>query len=300
MNSRITERIAAEMSLRTPQVAAALALFDDGATVPFVARYRKEATGGLDEVQLRTLLERSDYLEEMDDRRAAILKSIGEQGKLDHALRAKIEAADSKQVLEDLYLPYRPKRRTRATIARERGLEPLADLIWSGTANDNAVEAAAGAYVNDELGVADAAAAVHGARDILAERVAEDATLRAWVRERTRSAGLVVSKARGEQDAATSKFADYFEFSQRLTDLPSHRVLALRRGEAEEVLAWTIEAPVDEIVAGLTQRITAGRAARAQLSRVAEVAYMRLRAPSIEVELRLELYSRADELAIGN
>jgi protein Tex len=294
----IGSRIAAELALQPRQVLAALSLFDEGATVPFVARYRKEVTGGLDEVQLRAVLERSEYLHELEDRRAAIIKSVAEQGRLDDALRARFAAADTKQALEDLYLPYRPKRRTRATIARERGLEPLAELIWVGAATDDDVARAALAYVSGEHDVADAAAALHGARDILAERVAEDAELRAWVRDRTRAAGVVVSRARGEHDAATSKFADYFSFTQKLTDIPSHRILAIRRGEAEEELTWTIAAPVDDLVRGLLQRVLQRRAAVGQLTQVVDDAYRRLLAPSIEVELRLELKTRADEDAI--
>ena len=297
LQQHLAERVASELSIPVRQVAAALALFDEGATVPFVARYRKEVTGGLDEVQLRDVLERAEYIEELEERRAAILKSIEEQGKLDDALRARIMAAQTKQALEDLYLPYKPKRRTRATIARERGLEPLAELIWEGAADDAAATAAASQYITDQ--VPDVDAALHGARDILAERVADDAELRAYVRDATRTQGVIVSKARGKQDATTSKFADYFEFSQKLTDVPSHRVLAMRRGEAEEVLSWTIEAPVDTLIAGLSQRVIGTRRAVAQLRMVAEDAYRRLLAPSIEVELRLELKGRADEEAIG-
>jgi protein Tex len=311
--NRFTETIAAELSLGRQQVAAALALFDEGATIPFVARYRKEATGGLDEVQLRDVQERAEYLDQLEARRAAILKSIEEQGRLDDALRVRILAAATKQVLEDLYLPYKPKRRTRATIARERGLEPLADLAWAGAATDAEVEAAAAAYITGpvpegavqdaaaavkDAGVPDVAAALQGARDILAERVADDADLRGWVRDRTRSGGVVQCTARGRQDPATSKFADYFDFSQKLLEMPSHRMLAIRRGEAEDVLSWSIAAPVDELIAGLTGRVVADRAARRMLTQVAEDAYRRLLAPSIEVELRLELKTRADEEAI--
>jgi uncharacterized protein len=294
-----SERIASELSLDRRQVAAALTLFGEGATVPFVARYRKEATGGLDEVELRNILERSEYLDELNDRRAAILKSIDEQGRLDAALRARIEGADTKQALEDLYLPYKPKRRTRATMARERGLEPLADLVWGGAASDAVVEREAAGYVDTVRDVPDVDAALRGARDILAERIAEDASLRAWVRDRTRSAGIVTSRMRGERDPAASKFADYFSFSQKLRDVPSHRVLAIRRGEAEEELSWTIEAPVEELVSVLVQRVTTKRAAVRELTLAATDAYRRLVAPSIEVELRLELKARADEDAIG-
>jgi uncharacterized protein len=297
--AHIAQRVAAELSLQPQQVAGALALFGEGATVPFVARYRKEGTGGLDEVQLRAVLERSHYLEELEDRRAAVLKSIEEQGRLDDALRAKLLAAPTKQALEDLYLPFKPKRRTRATIARARGLEPLADLIWAGAADDATVEAKAAGFADRDGAVPDAGAALQGARDILAERVAEDAALRAWVRERTRAAGIITSRARGERDAATSKFADYFEFSQKLTEIPSHRVLAIRRGEAEEELAWTIEAPVEDLTAGLTERVVAQRAAVRHLTLVAIDAYRRLLSSSIEAELRLELKARADEEAIA-
>lgn len=285
LNDKLIDRVAAELNVAPRQARAALALFEEGATVPFVARYRKEVTGGLDDLQLRTLAERAAYLQELADRRAAVLASIAEQGKLDDTLRAKIDAAETKQALEDLYLPYKPKRRTRATIAREAGYEPLADRIWAGQANDA------------EL-AAEPAAAVQGARDILAERFAEDAEIRAFVRVFSYRTGVVTSQGRRGVDQATSKFADYFEFSQKLTDLPSHRVLAIRRGEAEQQLAWQIEVPIDDVIRQLQSRITNGRRAHTQLMLVAEDAYRRLLAPSIEVELRLELKQRADEDAI--
>ena len=294
----LIDRIAQELGVGVRQAQAALALFEEGATIPFVARYRKEQTGGLDEVQLRDLQDRATYLEELEDRRAAILQSIEEQGKLDDALRARINAAETKQALEDLYLPYKPKRRTRATIAKERGLEPLADLIWTGEASDAEVEAAATAYVDPAKEVASTDDALKGARDILAERVAEDADLRAWVRERTRSEGTVVSKARTGVDATTSKFADYFEFSQKLSEIPSHRVLAIRRGEAEEQISWGIEIQSEAIVAHIVRTVSADRAAKQQLTLAAEDAYKRLISPSIEVDLRVELKQRADEDAI--
>ena len=295
----IIRRVAVELALTVQQVGTAIALFDEGATLPFIARYRKEATGGLDEVQLRDVRDRTEYLRELEDRRSAILASIEEQGKLDDALRARIAAAGTKQALEDLYLPYKPKRRTRATIAKERGLEPLADAIWSGDLDDAAALAAAVQYVDAEKEVADVDAALAGARDILAERVAEDAELRGWVRERTHALGVVVSRVRPEHTEQATKFRDYYEFSQRLTEIPSHRMLAIRRGEAEEVLSWTIEAPVEEISAGLERRVLSGRRAVEVLRAVVADAYKRLIAPSIEVELRLELKNSADDDAIG-
>jgi protein Tex len=298
LSQNLIQRVAGDVGITPRQAYAALALFEEGATVPFVARYRKEITGGLDDLQLRTLQERAEYVGELEQRRATILASIEEQGKLDDELRARIEAAETKQALEDLYLPYRPKRRTRATIARERGLEPLAELVWAGAATDAQVETEAARFVDPAKEVATVDDALHGARDILAERVAETAEIRAWVRDHTRAEAVVTARGKPGLDKTTSKFADYFEFSQKLADLPSHRVLALRRGESEEQIAWSIDARVEAIDNWLKRTVTGVRAARAQLALVAEDAYKRLLAPSIDVELRLELKQRADEDAI--
>jgi uncharacterized protein len=295
----LVRKIANELSLNAQQVASTLALFDEGATLPFIARYRKEATGGLDEVQLRDVRDRATYLAELEERRATILKSIEEQGKLDHQLRKRIEAAATKQGLEDLYLPYKPKRRTRATIARARGLEPLAELMRAGSATDTQVEAAAAAYVKLENGVPTAADALQGARDIVAEGIAEEAVIRGWVRDLTHRKGIVRSTAKAGKENEVTKFSDYYEFRQDLRDIPSHRVLAIRRGEAEEVLEWTIEAPVEEILGGLERRVISGKAAREQLTLAAGDAYKRLLAPSIEAELSAELKRMADDAAIG-
>ena len=230
----INLRIAEELGVREQQVAAAISLLDGGATVPFVARYRKEATGTLDDVQLRTLEERLRYLRELDERRAAILDSINQQGKLDAALKHAIDAADSKARLEDLYLPYRPKRRTKAQIAREAGLEPLAEALLSRP-DQNPVQVAL-RYVEPNKDVIDSAAALEGARAILVERFAEDATLIGTLREEVWSRGRLSSRVRGGKAEPGAKFADYFEFSEPLAKLPSHRILALFRGEKEEVL----------------------------------------------------------------
>lgn len=299
LSQDLINKIAEELSITPRQVAATLALFEDGNTLPFIARYRKEVTGGLDEVQLREVRDRAEYLRELEERRAAILKSIEEQGKLTPELEARIRAAETKQALEDLYLPYRPKRRTRATIAKERGLEPLADLIWEGSADDAEVRAAAEAYVDPEKEVPTVDAALQGARDILAERVSEDAELRGWIRDLTRRQGVIRSTALSGKENEVSKFQDYYDHQEKLTDIPSHRMLAIRRGEAEGYLAWTIEAPVDEILAGLLRRVVEPRRAREQMTLVVEDAYKRLIAPSIEVELRVELKNRADEEAIA-
>ncbi len=300
----IVTTVATELDLSPKQVGPALALFDEGNTLPFIARYRKEATGGLDEVQLRDVRDRAAYLRELEDRRATVLESIDEQGELTDELRAKIEAAATKQALEDLYLPYKPKRRTRATIAKEKGLEPLADGLWDGDLDDAGALTAAADYTDDatgeDHGLETPEDVLQGARDILAERVSEDAGLRGWVRDRSRADGVVVSRVlrdREDTDEA-ARFRDYFEFSQKATAIPSHRMLAIRRGEAEEVLTWKVETP-DELVEGVVARVVKDRPARAQLTRAAEDAYRRLIAPSIQTELRLELKDRADEKAIG-
>ena len=296
---QLAAAVAAELALAPRNVAGALALFDEGNTLPFIARYRKEATGGLDETQLRAVQERADYLRELAERRAAIRKSIEEQGKLTPELDAQLAAVTTKQGLEDLYLPYKPKRRTRATIARERGLEPLADALWDGTLDDASARDAAASYVSAEREVPGVDEALAGARDILSERVADDAGHRGWVRELTRRKGAVASRAMTGKENEVGKFQDYYDFSEPLGTIPSHRVLAIRRGEEEGVLAWSVAAPAEEIVNGLTERVTQGRRATGQLKLVAQDAYKRLLAMSIEVELRLELKTRADEEAIA-
>ena len=235
----VQRRIADELGVREGQVTAAVDLLDNGATVPFIARYRKEATGALDDAQLRTLEERLRYLRELDERRAAILESIRAQGKLDDELTARIMAADSKARLEDIYLPYKPKRRTKAQVAREAGLEPLADQLLASPAT--VPEQAAAGYVDAGRGVADVAAALDGARAILVERFAEDADLIGELREQMWSRGRLVSRVRGGREEAGAKFADYFEFAEPFTALPSHRILAMMRGEKEEVLDLTLD-----------------------------------------------------------
>ena len=239
----VNERIAEELGVREGQVRAAVELLDGGSTVPFIARYRKEVTGTLDDAQLRTLEERLRYLRELDERRVAILDSIREQGKLDDVLEARIRAADSKARLEDIYLPFKPKRRTKAMIAREAGLEPLADGLLREPGTEP--KAAAAAFVNTaaegDLIVADADAALTGARAILVERFAEDADLIGGLREKMWSKGRLASKVREGREEEGAKFADYFEFDEPFTKLPSHRILAMFRGEKEEVLDLTVE-----------------------------------------------------------
>jgi len=296
---KYAELIAAELGLRAAQVRAAIELLEEGNTIPFVARYRKEATGELDEVQLRDVRDRHEYLAELDERRAAILKSIDEQGKLTPELKAAIERAETKQALEDLYLPYKPKRRTRATIAAEKGLLPLAELLWEGRTSDAELRAAAAGYVDVEKGVASADEALAGARDIVAERVADDAATRAYVREQVWAKGVLESRAARGKEKEVSKFQDYYDFSGPVKSLPGHRVLAIRRGEGEEFLTARIVAPDDEIVAALRRKHTAGHAAPEQMGEAVEDAYRRLVSTSVEVEVRMELKTKADEEAIS-
>jgi protein Tex len=234
----IHQQIAEELGVRERQVTAAVELLDGGATVPFIARYRKEATGTLDDGQLRTLEDRLRYLRELEERRTSVLESIRAQGKLDGALEAQIMAADSKARLEDIYLPYKPKRRTKAQIAIQAGLEPLADQLLADPTSDP--RATAAAFVDADKGVADADAALDGARAILVERFAEDADLIGALRERMWSSGRLLSRVRDGRREAGAKFADYFDFAEPLTKLPSHRILALFRGESEEVLDLTL------------------------------------------------------------
>ncbi|MBB5800625.1 uncharacterized protein F4560_000393 [Saccharothrix ecbatanensis] len=241
MTTAIHQRIAEELGVRPAQVSATVDLLDGGSTVPFIARYRKEATGALDDTQLRTLEERLGYLRELEDRRAAVLESIRSQGKLDEALEASIHAADSKARLEDLYLPYKPKRRTKAQIAREQGLEPLAEGLLGDPTQDP--QEVAKAYVTEE--VADVAAALLGARSILVERFGEDGDLIGELRERMWTQGRVASKVREGKEEDGAKFSDYFDFSEPFAKLPSHRILALLRGEKEEVLDLQFD-PADE------------------------------------------------------
>lgn len=232
---KIVQRIATELSVQPRQVAAAVQLLDEGSTVPFIARYRKEVTGNLDDTQLRQLEERLLYLRELEDRRAAILSSIDEQGKLTDELRAAIDAADSKQVLEDLYLPYKPKRRTRAQIAREAGLEPLAQALLANPLLDPQAEAAA--YVDADKGVADVKAALDGARDILSEQFGETAELLGKLRDYLHNQGVVSSAVvEGKENEEGEKFRDYYDYAETIKTVPSHRALALFRGRNAGVL----------------------------------------------------------------
>ena len=290
--------IARELGVTVAQVEKTVALLADGATIPFIARYRKEATGNLDEVQIGAVDERRTYLSELDARKATVLGEIGKQGKLTDELKTRIEKTLSKTELEDLYLPYKPKRRTRATIARERGLEPLAEKILAQETLVESREALATPFVAGE--VADVEAAWAGARDIVAEAVAERADVRAALRQQALDGGVVVGTAIAGKEEEGAKFKDYFNFRQEAKDLPSHRLLALRRGEAEGFLRVGLE--VDGAAATDLVRHHVVVAPKATLARELDQAiadsYERLLKTSIEVDVRLVLKERADAEAI--
>jgi len=286
--------------LKPFQVENTVELLQEGGTVPFIARYRKERTGELDEVQIRAVEEQFSYFCELEERKLTVLNSIEEQGKLTPELKERIEASRQKTEVEDLYLPYRPKRRTKATIARERGLEPLAEIMYSQTLSTGTPEAVASAFVDPAKDVPDVAAALEGAGYILAERLSDDADARAMVRRLTGEQGVISSRVASGSKGQVTKFEMYYEYQEPLKAVPSHRMLAMRRGEKEEVLYLSISAPVEQIMAGLKSRlIKVPSIFLPLLERVAEDAYKRLIAPSIEVELRLETKERADEAAIA-
>jgi uncharacterized protein len=279
-------------------VAAVVQLLAEGATVPFIARYRKEATGGLDEVQIRDIEEKRAYVLELESRRAAILEEIGKQGKLTDELRAKLLAATQKSELEDLYLPYKPKRRTRAMIAREKGLEPLAQRILA-QAKESHPDVEAQAFVSAEKGVANARDALAGARDIVAEVIAETAEVRAFARQLFLEDGTLVVEKAPEVETPT-KFEMYYGFREACKTIPSHRYLAVRRGEAENVLRATIEVDAERArgeIARVLKRDGASPWA-AELDAAIADAWKRLLAPSVESEVRVEMKLRADREAV--
>jgi uncharacterized protein len=299
LNEGYVVRIAGELNLQPRQVAATARLFAEGATVPFIARYRKEATGSLDEVAITTIRERLVGLAEVDQRREAILKSLEERNLLTDVLKGAIQKADTLTALEDIYQPYRPKRRTRAMIARENGLEPLAALLF--TRQDNADPLAeAGIFVDAGKGVACVEEALAGARDILAEQVSDDAAAREKTRALYLSKGVIRSKVIAEKEEAGAKFKDYFDWSEPLARVPSHRLLAIRRGEEEGFLMMRITPPEEEALALLEPLFVKapGRAAGEQVRLAVQDSYKRLLGPAIEVEMRLESKKRADQEAI--
>ncbi|QTH46433.1 RNA-binding transcriptional accessory protein [Cohnella sp. LGH] len=294
---RMIKQIAGELGLGLGQVRTVAGLLDDGNTIPFIARYRKEMTGELDEVQLRAIDDRRTYLKGLEDRKGEVIRLIDEQGKLTPELQAAIEKAIKLQEVEDLYRPYRQKRKTRASVAKERGLEPLALWLLSQPRQGD-LRAEAAKYINSENGVETAEDAIQGASDIVAEGLADDAAIRRWIRKFTWDQGVLISKAKNAE--AESVYEMYYQYSERVRRLPPHRVLAINRGEREEFLSVSIDVPTDRIVDEINRRtITGGGPARDTLVAAAEDAYKRLISPSIERELRGELTEKAEEHAIG-
>jgi uncharacterized protein len=287
--------------LKTPlkSVVAVIGLLDEGGTVPFIARYRKEATGNLDEVAIRSIQQKLEYFRELEERRETVLRSIDEQGKLTPELKAKIEAVLEKNELEDLYLPYKPKRRTKASIAREQGLEPLADYLWEQQERDFSIDEFAQTFVNAEKGVASAADALAGARYIVAERISESADLRKAIRQMMASEGVVASRAIEGVEDAEGKYRMYADYREPAASIPSHRMLAIRRGAREGFLTFEIELDREKPVMLLKRSIIREPGDWApHLEQAVEDAYDRLINPSIQTEVRLELKDRSDEEAI--
>jgi uncharacterized protein len=300
LSESIIHTIAQGLRLTDVQVARTVELVESGNTVPFIARYRKEITGALDEEQIRTIQERYAYATELEARKAVVLETIAAAGKLTDELQDRITHCSTKQELEDLYQPYRPKRRTKASIARDKGLEPLAATIFTDASRITDLDAVGQPFVNAEAGVLTAREALQGAGHIIAERVADDADIRQWVRKRLWEQGTLVTKVKKGATDAEGKYADYYDFAQTIHKLPSHRVLAINRAEREEVITAALEDSSVEALGFIQQRIapkTTPVTARF-LHAVFEDAYERLLHPSLASEVRAELTAQAEEVAI--
>ncbi|MBI5633881.1 MAG: RNA-binding transcriptional accessory protein [Nitrospirae bacterium] len=297
MNESHIAIIAKELSIPAAQVKATAALLNDGSTIPFISRYRKEATGSLDEVAVAAIRDRLEQLKELDKRREAILKSLEERSLLTDELKTKIESADSLTSLEDIYLPFRPKRRTRAMMAKEKGLEPLAAALFGQEEMD--IETAAALYLDAEKGVATSEEALAGARDIIAEWVSEDQTARTRLRELFSAEGMLRSKVMSGKEEEAIKYRDYFEWEEPIAKAPSHRILAIRRGESEGFLIMRITPPEDEALNLLeTIFLKRNNAASEQVKLALHDSYKRLLTSSMEGETRLAAKKRADDEAI--
>src|SRR5580698_4090076 len=289
MNLLHLKKIAQELNLRENQITAVTGLLAEGSTVPFIARYRKEATGALDEVAITAIRDRLQQLEQLDERKAAVLESIEKQGKLTDELKQKINAVETMAVLEDLYLPYKPKRRTRATMAREKGLEPLAQLIFEQKSGiDPKVEAVK--FINEELKVASIDEALAGARDIIAEWINEDAKARAAIRHLYLEKGIFDSKIIKGKEQEAIKFKDYYDWQEPVKTAPSHRVLAMRRGEKEEFLMLRILVPEENALSILNEMFVKKDKANlcaSQMETAIQDSFKRLLSLSMETEIRL-------------
>ena len=293
----IAAKIAEELEIKKWQVEAVIKLIDEGNTIPFIARYRKEAHGSLDDEQLRNLNERLTYLRNLEEKKAQVIASIEEQGKLTEELKKQIEQAQTQVVVDDLYRPYRPKRRTRATIAKEKGLEPLADIIFEQAASES-VETLAMDYVSEEKEIATPEDAISGAKDIIAEIISDNADYRIYIRNITMQEGLLISNAKDEKEK--SVYEMYYEFQEKLDKIAGHRILAINRGEKEKFLTVKIEAPEERIITYLKKMVITNDNANTNeiLADTIEDSYKRLIAPAIEREIRNELTEKAEDGAI--
>ena len=292
----IIAKLAEELQIKKGQAEAAVKLIDEGNTIPFIARYRKEATGALSDEILRNLFDRLTYLRNLEDKKATVLASIEEQGKLTEELKAQILAAETQVAVDDLYRPYRPKRRTRAIIAKEKGLEPLANIIMLQMLKTPLAEEAA-QYINEEKEVLTAEDAIAGAKDIIAEMISDDADYRTKIRDLTMKKGRLLSTAKDKE--AESVYEMYYEYDEALSKVAGHRTLAINRGENEKILTVKIEAPVEDIIVYLEKKIIVheGECADTIKEAIAD-AYDRLIAPSIEREIRNDLTEKAEDGAI--
>ncbi|MGG4183176.1 Tex family protein [Paenibacillus jamilae] len=294
---RIVKQVARELSLALKQIRTTISLLDEGNTIPFIARYRKEMTGELDENQLREIEDRVLYLRNLEDRKVEVIRIIDEQGKLTEDLQAAITSAVKLQEVEDLYRPYRQKRKTRASVAKERGLEPLSIWIWSQPKQGDALKEAE-SYVNVELGVDSAEAAIQGALDILAENIADDAAIRQWVRRYTLDHGMLTSEAKDAEQE--SVYENYYSYRELAKKMPPHRILAINRGEREGILKVGLEVVPDSIYNYVAGQVIKGSSVVQDLLRnVIEDAYKRLIAPSIEREVRAEMTEKGEQQAIS-
>ena len=294
----IIQKLTEELQVQRWQVEAAVSLIDEGNTIPFISRYRKEATGSLNDEELRKLHERLVYLRNLEEKKAQVRKSIEDQGKMTEELQAAIAAAETLVAVEDIYRPYRPKRRTRATIAKEKGLEPLADLLFLQELKQEA-EKEAEAYLSEEKGVDSVQDALNGAGDILAERISDHADYRKRLRQMTIKNGSITAEARDEKEA--SVYEMYYHFSEPVGKVAGHRILALNRGEKEKILTVKVEAPEQEILEWLTRQVVTKKNPYTEgiLRAAAEDSYKRLIAPAIEREIRNELTEKAEDGAIS-
>ena len=293
----IIQVITQELKVEKWQVEAAVKLIDEGNTIPFISRYRKEVTGSLNDEQLRALFERLTYLRNLEDKKNQVLKSIEDQGKLTEELKKQILDAQTLVVVEDLYRPYRPKRRTRATIAKEKGLEPLADIILLQM-TDKPVEEEAKAYVSEEKGVKNVAEALNGAKDIIAERISDEADYRIYIRNLTTKNGSISSTAKNAE--TQSVYEMYYEFEEPVRKLAGHRILALNRGEKEKFITVKVNAPEEDILRYLNKRVIKKDNPNTTpiLKAVVEDSYKRLIGPAIEREIRSDLTDKAEDGAI--